>query len=64
MAVRRILHGKKERGSNIIFPLIFRLLERISSEEKGAEIFGRKPRFKKNRGGEEYQVVANLYTPV
>ena len=49
MAVRRILHGKKERGrgSNMIFPIIFRLLERLSSVEKGAEILGRKQRFKK-----------------
>ena len=45
MAVRRILHGKKERGSNIIFPIMFRLLERLSSGEKGAEILGRKQRF-------------------
>ena len=53
---RRKYHGcgeeynqeKRERGSNIIFPKILRLLERISSGEVGkrTEILGKNSRFK------------------
>ena len=50
----------KKRESNIIFPLISRLLGRISSGEeekgKGTVIFEENQDFK-NRGGEEYQVI-------
>ena len=41
---KKITWKKRERGSNIIFPAIFRLLERISSGEmrKVMEILGKK----------------------
>ena len=48
MAVgKNITRGKKERGSNIIFPIIIRLLERLSSGEEGTgtEIFGKNTKF-------------------
>ena len=49
MAVGKNKTWKKGYGaSNIIFPMIFRLLGRISSEEKGR---GRKSRGKKNGVG-------------
>ena len=49
---------KRERGSNIIIPILFRLLERISNGEKGKskEMLGQKNKIKKIGGGEEYQV--------
>jgi len=49
-----------------MFPVIFRLLRRISSGEegKGAEILGKNIKiFFKNGGGEEYQVVGNFIHP-
>jgi len=48
---------KREMGSNIIFPLILRLLGRISSGEKwkGKEILGKNIKILKNWDGEEYQ---------
>ena len=56
---------KRERGSNIIFPIIMRQLGRISSGEKGKEmeISGMKIKIKKNGGGEKYQVVENFIHP-
>ena len=57
--------GKSERGfSNIIFPVILRLLARISSGEegKGTEIMGKKIEIKKWIG-EEYQAVRNDIPP-
>ena len=47
---------KSERGSNIIFPIISRLLERISIGEKGTEILVKKIKIVKNGDGEKYQV--------
>ena len=43
---------RRERGSNIIFPIILRLFERILSKEegKGRKFWGRKSRFKKKWG--------------
>ena len=41
---------KKERGSNIIFPITFRLLGRISSEEEGG-----------NFGGENQDLVGKIF---
>ena len=45
---------KRERGSNIIFPMILRLLGRISRREAGKgpgwTFFGEKSRFKKKSG--------------
>ena len=48
-------------GSKIIFILILRLLGRIYSgrEGKRRKLFGKKIRFKKLGGGEEYEVVGN-----
>ena len=57
---------KRERRSNIIFPLILRLLGRLSSVERGGRgrtFLGRLSRFKINGGGEEYQVVGNFIHP-
>ena len=56
---------KMERGSNFIFPLIFRLLGRISSGEevKATEIMGEKIKIKKNGDWEEYQFVGNFVHP-
>ena len=44
---------KRERVSNIIFPIILRLLKRISSweEGKGTDILGKKFKIEKNRAG-------------
>ena len=55
---------KRERGSNIIFPIILRLLGRISSGEKGRKrkFWGRKSRFNK-RSGKNIKVQGTLYTP-
>ena len=50
----RILYGKSERGSNIIFSIIFRLMGRISSGEKGkgdGKFWGRKSRTNKKKMG-------------
>ena len=57
---------KRERGSNIIFPLILRLFRRISSGEEGKG-FGNyeeeNKALKMNWGGEEYQVEGNFINP-
>ena len=54
-----------EKGNNIIFPIILRLLGRILSEEngKGTEISGKKIKMFKNGVGEEYHVVGNFIHP-
>ena len=56
---------KRDRVSNIILPIILRLLGRILSEEKGKrrKFRGRKSRFKTQWGGGEYQVVENFIRP-
>ena len=56
---------KKGIGSNIISPILFRLLGRISTreEEKGTEILEKKIMIKKNGDGKEYQVVGNFIHP-
>ena len=46
---------KRERGSNIIFHIILRLLERILSGEEG--------KWTENGVGEEYQVVRKFIHP-
>ena len=51
--------GKRERGSNIIFPTILSLLGRISSGEKDGNFWG-KNQVLINGGEEEYQVVGNF----
>ena len=52
---------KRDRGSNIIYSLILRLLGRILS---GEENFGEENQdFEKNGDGEEYQVVRNFIDP-
>ena len=53
---------KRERGSNIIFSFILRLLRRISSgeQEKRTEISGKKMKIKKMGIGEKYKVVRNF----
>ena len=50
---------KGKRGCNIFFPVIFRILGRISRIEEENQDFN-------NGGGEEYQVVENyiVYTPL
>jgi len=55
----------RERGSNIIFPIILRLLGRISSGEDGKKtgILGKKINIIINGVGEEYQVVGNFIHP-
>ena len=50
-----------ERGSNIIIPIILRLLERILSGEEGN--YWEENQDFKNGGGEEYQVVRNFTHP-
>ena len=60
MAVgKNITWKKRERGSIIIFPIILRLLGRISrgEERKWTKILGKKINIFKNGDGEEYQVV-------
>ena len=54
--------GKRERGSNILFPTLLTLLGIISRGEEGkwSEIFGKKIKILKNGFGEEYQVVGNF----
>ena len=56
---------KRERGRKIIFPVIYRLLGRISSEKKGkwSEFWGRKSRFLKLGVGKNIKLYGNLYTP-
>ena len=55
---------KGERGSNIIFLIILRLLGRISCGERGRDGFSEENfRFPKNGRGQEYKVVGNLYIP-
>ena len=59
MAVGKIITWKKRvRGSNIIFPLIFRLLGRISGgeKEKGTDISGKKSRFKERGMGKNIKL--------
>ena len=53
------------RGSNIICSIILRLSGRLSSgkEGKGTEIFGKRIKFIKNGGGEEYQIEGNFIQP-
>ena len=53
---------KRERGSNIIFPIILRLLGRISGGGKGKGT-EKKIKIRKNLSGEEYQVVVNFIHP-
>ena len=49
---------KRERGSNIIFSIIFRLLEEYKREKgKGTKIN------LKNEGGEDYQIARNFIHP-
>ena len=57
---------KRERGSNIIFPIIFRLLGRISIREegKGTEIFGMKIKSKRMGIGTNIKLRGTLYTSV
>ena len=56
---------KRERGSNIIFPLILGLLRRISSREegKGTEILWKKIEIKKMGVGKTIKLQGTLYTP-
>ena len=53
---------KKERGINIIFPIIIRLFGRIS-RGKGRLNFGEANQYLKNGGGEEYLVAGNFIHP-
>ena len=57
---------ERERGSNIIFLIIFRQLGRMSSEEegKGTEILGKKIKFLNNGEWEEYQLLGNFIQPL
>ena len=54
----------RERGSNIIFPMISRLLVRIPREEEGMRIgiLGKKIKILKYGVGDEYQVLGNFIT--
>ena len=54
---------KKERGSNITFPMILRLLGRISRGKGGTELWGSKSIFKKWGFQEEYLVAGNFIHP-
>ena len=57
--LEELKHEKKsQRGSNIIFPLILRLLGRKSSGEegKGTENLGNKIKIKKNGAGKNINV--------
>ena len=56
---------KRESGSNIIFPIILRLLGRISSGEEGmgTDMLGKKIKILKNGCWEEYQVAWNFIHP-
>ena len=57
---------KRKKGSNTIFPIIFRLLGRILSEERGRKrtFRGRKSRFKKMGMRKKIKLWGTLYTPV
>ena len=61
----RILSKKNVRVSNIVFPVIFSLLGKISSgkKQKRTEISEKKIKVLKNGGGEEYQAVGNFMHP-
>ena len=50
---------KIERGRSIIFPIILRVLGR----GRGRKLLGRKSRFKKYGGKEEYHVEGNYIHP-
>ena len=52
---------KRERGSNITFPIILRLFG--MEEGKNGEKFGQENHDLENGGGEEYQVVENFKHP-
>ena len=56
---------KRKSGSNIIFPIILRLLGRISSKGKlnGKEIWGKIIKLKNIGDGEKYKVVGNFIHP-
>ena len=60
---KNIMCKERQRGRNIIFPIILRLLGRISSweEGKGKKILGKKIKIVTKWGGEEYQVT--FYNP-
>ena len=67
MAVAKNVRWKKrESGSNNIFPLLFKLLGRISSWEKvkRTEIIEKKTRFKKNWEWGRISSCRELYTPL
>ena len=50
---------KRDRGSNVIFLIILRLFK-VGKRGRGRKFRGRKSRFLKNGGGEEYKVVRNF----
>ena len=52
---------KREWGSNIIVPIMLRLLDRISSEERGLKFLGSKSKLKKIGVGKSCR---ELYTPL
>ena len=56
---------KRQRGSNIIFPLILRLLGRISSGKEGkeTEILGKKIKILKKLEGEKNIKIKNTALP-
>ena len=61
MAVgKNITCKKRERGSNIICPIILRLLGRISSGDEGK---GTKTKIKKNWVGKNIKFQGTLYSP-
>ena len=66
VVVKNITWKKRERGSNIIFPIILRLLGGISSGEEGkeTEILWEKSRFKNNLGWGRISSCRELYTPL
>ena len=56
---------KKKRGSNIILPLILRLLGRISTEEgKGTKILGKKIKISKKWGWGRISSCREHYNPL
>ena len=56
---------KRERRTNIIFPIILRLLVKILSWDKWKvfEISGKKIRFKKMEVGKNIKLKETLYSP-
>ena len=60
---KNITWKKKERGSNIIFLIILRLLGRISSGEEEGN-FGKENQDFKNEVREEYQLIGNFIHPL